>query len=227
MPESTAPSLIGLTGLARSGKDTVGAMLVERYGYTRVAFADGIRDAALALDPIVTMVNTTRTISRTVDKPTLRERVAIALENRRPGDKITIDNELTLSMRLSTIVAEKGWDEAKAIPEVRRTLQRIGSEAGWMIHGKNLWIDLAASKITGPAVITDMRFAHEISWLTSRCGRLWRIERPGNTSSLTGAAATHASEAGDLGREPDATIVNDGTLEELAARVDALMTRKV
>jgi len=44
---------IGLAGKRGSGKDTVAAYLVERYGYTRVAFADRVRDAALALDPIV------------------------------------------------------------------------------------------------------------------------------------------------------------------------------
>jgi len=44
---------IGLAGKRGSGKDTVAAYLVERYGYTRVAFADRVRDAALALDPYV------------------------------------------------------------------------------------------------------------------------------------------------------------------------------
>ena len=32
--------LIGLTGYARSGKDTFAARLVERHGFTRASFAD-------------------------------------------------------------------------------------------------------------------------------------------------------------------------------------------
>lgn len=44
---------IALIGKARSGKDTVASQLVEHYGYTRVAFADPLKDAALATDPIV------------------------------------------------------------------------------------------------------------------------------------------------------------------------------
>jgi hypothetical protein len=44
---------IALMGRARSGKDTVAAYLCETYGYTRVAFADPLREAALKLDPII------------------------------------------------------------------------------------------------------------------------------------------------------------------------------
>ncbi|MEU7243410.1 hypothetical protein [Streptomyces sparsogenes] len=44
---------IGLIGLARSGKDTAGKWLVDNRGYSRVAFADPLRQAALKLDPIV------------------------------------------------------------------------------------------------------------------------------------------------------------------------------
>jgi len=44
---------VALTGKARAGKDTAGRFLVERYGYTRVAFADGVREVALAIDPYV------------------------------------------------------------------------------------------------------------------------------------------------------------------------------
>ena len=45
--------IIGLTGYARSGKDTVANYLVEHHGYTRVAFADAIRDALYELNPYI------------------------------------------------------------------------------------------------------------------------------------------------------------------------------
>lgn len=45
--------IIGLTGYARSGKDTVANILVNNYGYTRVAFADKIRKLLLEMDPIL------------------------------------------------------------------------------------------------------------------------------------------------------------------------------
>ena len=45
--------IIGLSGYARSGKDEVAKILVEDYGYERVAFADAIRDLLYAANPVV------------------------------------------------------------------------------------------------------------------------------------------------------------------------------
>jgi len=45
--------IIGLSGYATSGKDTVAKILIEDYGYTRIAFADPIREAVYILNPIV------------------------------------------------------------------------------------------------------------------------------------------------------------------------------
>lgn len=45
--------IIGLSGYARSGKDTVAELLVLNYGFKRLAFADGIREALLVLNPIL------------------------------------------------------------------------------------------------------------------------------------------------------------------------------
>jgi deoxynucleotide monophosphate kinase-like protein len=42
--------LIGLSGKAGAGKDTLGAALVDGYGFQRVAFADALKDAILAAD---------------------------------------------------------------------------------------------------------------------------------------------------------------------------------
>ena len=46
-------NLIGLTGYAQSGKDTVASVLVEKYGYRRIAFADKIRDFLYGINPMV------------------------------------------------------------------------------------------------------------------------------------------------------------------------------
>lgn len=42
--------IIGLTGLARSGKDTAAGILAAEYGFTRVGFGDGVRDAFRSID---------------------------------------------------------------------------------------------------------------------------------------------------------------------------------
>jgi len=45
--------IIGLTGYARSGKDSVAKVLVDHYGFIRLAFADPIRDLLLEVNPIL------------------------------------------------------------------------------------------------------------------------------------------------------------------------------
>jgi hypothetical protein len=45
--------IIGLTGYAQSGKDTVAEILVKKYGFTRVAFADKIREFLYELNPVI------------------------------------------------------------------------------------------------------------------------------------------------------------------------------
>jgi len=46
-------NLIGLTGYARTGKDTLASILVEKYGYRRIAFADTIRSFLYEVNPMV------------------------------------------------------------------------------------------------------------------------------------------------------------------------------
>lgn len=47
--QSTLPPLIGLAGKAGSGKDVVGRWLQMKYGYSRLAFADPVRQMAQML----------------------------------------------------------------------------------------------------------------------------------------------------------------------------------
>jgi dephospho-CoA kinase len=41
--------VVGVSGYAQSGKDTVGEYLVEKHGYERIAFADKVREATVEL----------------------------------------------------------------------------------------------------------------------------------------------------------------------------------
>jgi dephospho-CoA kinase len=50
--------IIGLTGYAQSGKDTVAKILIEEYGYTRISFADVLREAIYRLNPIIPVKET-------------------------------------------------------------------------------------------------------------------------------------------------------------------------
>lgn len=45
--------IIGLSGYAQSGKSTVAKIMADDFGYEQVAFADGIRRAVFALNPVI------------------------------------------------------------------------------------------------------------------------------------------------------------------------------
>lgn len=44
--------LIGLSGYAQVGKDSIGAALVKNYGFTRFAFADALKEVVYRLNPL-------------------------------------------------------------------------------------------------------------------------------------------------------------------------------
>lgn len=174
-------SVIGLMGWAQSGKDSAAAGLDDRF-WKRVSFADGLREFALAVDPII--------------------------------------NSGWLHWRLSDAVKDRGWEGAKQEPEVRRLLQAIGTEAGRNIIGEDVWTNIGAEKALDAmedgygVVFTDCRFANEVDLVRELGGSLVRITRPG-----VGPVNGHISETALDGIEPDFTIVNDGTPEELQEKL--------
>lgn len=181
-------ALIGLHGYARSGKDSVGAVLIDKYGFTRVALADAVRDAVYALNPLIPW------------------------------------RSYAIPCTVQEAVDAFGWDELKATDEGRRLLQAMGTEVGREIFGKNVWLDIAAKKIdavTGPVVVTDIRFDNELLWLGKWTDSVSaKVARPGY-----GPVNGHSSDAGIKDHYFDYHIKNDGSLEDLETRVDEMVRK--
>ena len=122
--------------------------------------------------------------------------------------------------RLSDVIATHGWEAAKdAYPEVRRTLQRFGTEAVRENIGQDTWIRLMDDRIDDltsdslHVLVTDIRFPNEAELIKEWGGTLIRIER----DTQQDGESDHVSEAG-LDKIPyDYTIDNNGTLDDLRA----------
>lgn len=195
---------IGLMGYARSGKDTAGKHLVDALGYTRVGFADGVRESLLALDPIV--------------YADVQWRVS---ETRNVTDP---RNAVASTFRLSDVVEHVGWERAKdEVPEVRALLQRMGTEAVRDVIGDDTWVRLASRKIGSlwgqhiPVVVTDVRFPNEAAKLRELGFTLVWVSRPGCRP-----ANAHASEVGLSAADADAVVINAWDEEALFAQVSEL-----
>jgi len=60
------PDLIGITGYAQHGKDSLAQHLVDKYGYTRIGFADQLKELALRVNPLVLDETTFRRLDEAV-----------------------------------------------------------------------------------------------------------------------------------------------------------------
>jgi hypothetical protein len=119
--------------------------------------------------------------------------------------------------RVRDIVDWKGWDVAKVeYPEIRRLLQRMGTEVGRDLYGENFWVDRVLAQIRGGQnyVITDVRFPNEVEAVHSVGGLVYRIYREG-----VGAVNSHVSDSGIDDLEIDGILLNDGDLADLEQRV--------
>jgi len=122
-------------------------------------------------------------------------------------------------VRLAELVAFEGWERSKSHAEVRRTLQRLGTEAGRGVLGDTIWIDTAmrtVADVPGPVVITDVRYPNEADAIRAAGGLVVRIDRPGLALS-----DVHPSEtAMDDYPAYTARIVNDRTIAALQRAAD-------
>lgn len=172
---------IALLGRAQAGKDTVGARLVARFGYTRLAFADPLKDMAVEINPIVA-----------------RDGIG--------------------EFRLAPLVNAYGWDRAKTeFPEVRRILQSVGQ--GIRDRDPNYWVSVLQRnmrRLSGPIVVTDVRYMNEVNALEDYGFRAVRVIRPGIPEM------NHSSETALEDFCAGVNIMNTGTLEDLRALADTL-----
>lgn len=186
--------IIGLSGYARCGKDTAASVLVEEFGFTRVAFADKLREVLYQLNPLVEYLG-------------------------------TLDRHAMKRNYLQEVIDEYGWNGYKETGfsyDIRRLLQRLGTEAGRETLWDSIWVDAALTGHSEDAkiVVTDCRFPNEAQAIKDRGGQVWRIIRSG-----VGPANNHESETALDKWLFDRYFYNNGTLEDYHEVVRQLMER--
>ncbi|WP_172385203.1 hypothetical protein [Streptomyces sp. MNP-20] len=142
---------IALIGRARSGKDSVAARLVSQHAYTRVAFADPLRDMCLSVDPIIAY------------EPSGFGQLPIRLsdEVRRTGWERAKDQRKEVRRLMQRLGA--GVREHDPAYWLSLALDKIGVADEWSL----------------PVVVTDCRYPNEAEALKGRGFKFVRIIRPG------------------------------------------------
>jgi hypothetical protein len=182
--------IVGLSGYAGTGKDTAAAGLIW-HGYTRVAVSDKIYELALRIDP-------------TIHVPGATTASGLPLE-------VHTD-------RLSHIVAERGWTEAKLIPEVRKLLQDLGVAVRDLID-PDAWVKATMKDLPdGPLVFTSVRFPNEAQAIKDAGGIVLRVERPG-----VDASNAHITDTALDDWDFDGLLVNDGSEHDLGVATRQLV----
>ena len=208
--------IIGVCGFIGSGKDTIADYLTNFHGFRRESFANSLKDAVAHVFGW--------------DRTMLEGRTKQAREWREQVDP--------------------WWAERLNIPTLtpRWVLQYWGTEVCRKAFHDDIWIASLENKLRNSRddiVISDCRFPNEIKSIKDAGGIVVRVKRgdepdwydaavsmnagdAGNMNySLSKAKieklGIHASETAWVGTNFDAVLTNDGTIDELMAKVKDLV----
>lgn len=204
--------IIGLTGKAGSGKDTVAQIALEwcaAHGISaeRVAFADPLKlSAARALGMVKTATQ---------------------------EQAVQFCNELKSGGRIKIELPTEPLDPIREYEITgREYLQWYGTEAHRDVFDREFWVnatfgplDARFRELRAPDVVfvTDCRFENEAAAVHDRAGEVWEIVRPGQSE----ISEAHASEDGLPEAAIDSGIRNNGTLDDLRDKVCLICEQKL
>lgn len=218
--------LIGLSGLARSGKDTAAQHLIKTAGFVQYSFAYPIKDV---FDDLHAWGHNQREGSRKeiVSEFAFSQSFMFDILQERFGDYLESKGVITMDLveQWLSILEEKNaiyttnLSKRRYIAKYspRQAYQWFGTELMRDRVSQNIWIDMASKFCDSNirVVVPDVRFNNEADFIHSRHGLLMHIDRDG----IQGAVNAHASEAGIDPAKIDVSIKNDATIEAMLVQV--------
>lgn len=230
--------IIGLCGLAGSGKDTAADSLVLKHGFVKLAFADPLKRIAKEVygftdeqlwgpsqnrnDPDPRYPRTTRA----KDWAKALGTVTVEAIKKEFGEDFAT-HFLTPRTSLQLLGTEWGrecYDDTWSSLGLRKAKELDGAE-GIHYDAKIGIFRCARPKVEGVA-ISDVRFWNELYAIQQAGGKVIRIKREG-AGLKDAAGALHKSEQEQANMPDayfDAVVQNDGTLDELVEKVGVALT---
>jgi hypothetical protein len=204
--EKYMQKIITVGGLIGSGKDTIADYLIEKHQFTKLSFASSLKDA-----------------------------VAVIFG----WDRILLDG-ISEESRHWREQVDPWWATRLNIPNLtpRWVLQHWGTEVCRQGFHEDIWVASLENKIRQcktSVVITDARFANELTAMKKLDATLIRVERGPNPDWYYQAArynigleksppkGIHASEYSSVGLDYDYYVYNNGTKQEMNKVVDLIV----
>lgn len=217
MHEIKPIKVIGIAGEKRCGKDTAASYLVEKYGYTRIAFADRLK----------AFVNTTFSFANTSDEWKETKQLCLVKEDAlyKEIKKLGVhsDDINDLAMQLFQLMTIHGEDTEVCdvgfytLISYRKALQIVGTDM-FRYYSDTFWLDRLPLTGNKKFVVSDARFSNEIAFLKVRGADIWKIERDGLNNN-----DVHVSENSIHNGDVDIIFKNNSTLEDLYKQIDEEM----
>jgi hypothetical protein len=187
--------IIALNGYAGAGKDTVGSTLVNNYGFTRVSFADILKEEVSKEFKVPLAHFHERDLK---EKP-----VAVLMSDYKDaalylGDDIASSNYFFTPRLLCIYYAA-----------IERT------------KDPDVWVKKAASRVKGNVVITDLRYKNEAAWVKSLGGVTVRIDRSKTKPAMLHESETQLDDYEfDIRVKNDSTLAElDNRVEKLLTSI--------
>lgn len=199
------PIIIALTGPAGAGKDTVADFLVEHHVYTKLAFADALRnEVGRAFDVSIQLLTQRETKEHPMS--------ALALQR-------CMDQGF-----MARVAIGKSWSTPRS---PRQIMQWWGTEYR-RAQDQHYWVDAFMTRLIKEHqqgnyrfVVTDVRRENEAELLRELGASLWQITRPG----FEPQPGAHSSETTGAEFAPDHQLVNDRSIAHLHKQAYALLTK--
>ena len=229
-----ASRVVALAGPKGSGKGAVAARLVEAHGFTETSFAGEFKALAVRVAERVGVT------AEAVSGPSANREAPLSASG---WALVELNASLALSdfqrlfrdcpHALPLFGVERAWwrlwdglereTRAGDPVTVRTVLQRLGTDCGRALWS-DVWVSATMTAIGEGAygdrvVISDARFPNEAATvLAAPGGAVWWVDRPGYEPPHGSHASEPTREV--FGNMVSATVLNNGTLEQLSAAVD-------
>ena len=203
------PTIIGLTGPAGCGKDTVADLLRTHTGFYKHAFADHLRNevcTAFGIEPLLLTYRPTK------EEPHAALALAKCADHAFTG--LLLQSSLFDRFEGSVQAFMATPRSPRQIMQLWGTEYRRGTNQGYWTGHVVSQVNYQCKNFNLRHVITDVRFENEAQAVRNMGGVIWQVKRPDLTVNTT-----HSSESDGSQFAPDAVINNSHDIGHLQSLV--------